>query len=321
MKRTKTLLAVLIALGAPFAVNGISFQDTAEAVAQDPDDVPTVQEAQALLNAGDVEAAIAAYTKIRAAQPNNGNAVFMLGYSLHMAGRLDEAHDIHIEATNFPAFAPIAHYNHACVHALRNEKGQAFFALGQAREAGFDNLEQLETDSDMDNLRTDARFQRLLLDLQPAGTFDGTPLTDLANLPGARRFDFYLGEWDLYVGDGEEPVAVVTAERAFDGNGIAQEVRMNENGAVTSRSTYLYNSEAAQWKMVWLGVGGAHATFNGGLGGKSGMVLTQSGGEGMEGLRQIHFSAISADGFAYEVLESEDGTEWTPEVALRYVRR
>jgi hypothetical protein len=321
MQRTKTLLTALLALGAPCAVTGLTFQDTtATAVAQD--DVPTNAEAAALLNAGDVEGAIAAYAKIREAQPGNGNAVFMLGYSLHMAGRLDEAHDMHLEATAFPAFAALAHYNHGCVHALRNEKDAAFVAIARAREAGFGNLEQLETDGDMDNLRDDARFAQLLLDLQPAGTYDGKPLTALGELPGARRFDFYLGEWDLFVEGTQEPIAVVSTSRAFDGRGVAQEVRMHESGAVASRSTYLYNEETARWKLIWFGASGAHATFEGGLDGEGGMVLTQSGGEGMgESRRQVRFSAIGADGFAYEVFTSEDGANWSPETALRYARR
>ncbi len=58
----------------------------------------------------------------------------------------------------------LTNYNVACMYSLCGKKDQAFDALHRAIELGMSqDIEQLmRTDSDLDNIRDDARFKRAL---------------------------------------------------------------------------------------------------------------------------------------------------------------
>lgn len=119
------------------------------------------KEANAAVQAGDFATAAAAWKKVTEAAPKDAQAWHMFGYSLHAAGKLDEALVIHQKAAEFPATADRATYNIACVHALQGRADQAFAALEKAIVAGFDDLGLLQTDVDFDGLRKDPRMAKI----------------------------------------------------------------------------------------------------------------------------------------------------------------
>ncbi len=123
------------------------------------DEAELADKAQQHFAAREWEQAAEAYRKLTLADPDNGRAWHHLGYSLHMLGRLDEALPAHQKAAESQEFRTLGHYNVACVHALQGRKDEAFAALDKALEAGFDAAGTLESDSDMDNLRSDPRFK------------------------------------------------------------------------------------------------------------------------------------------------------------------
>lgn len=102
------------------------------------------------------------FKKIIKAGKSNTQDHFNYGYCLHAAGKLDEALKYHQLATKSEQLAPIATYNIACVYSLKKEKNKAFKALNKAVELGFGSADQLENDTDMDNLRSDPRFKKLI---------------------------------------------------------------------------------------------------------------------------------------------------------------
>lgn len=114
------------------------------------------------------EAAASSFQKLTEADPGDGDAWQMLGYSLHSAGRPDEALPIFIKASEFPPVAPTAAYNAACVYAVKGDKDKAIEWLQKAMDLGFFHPEAVEIDSDMDALRTDPRFQALLARMKEA---------------------------------------------------------------------------------------------------------------------------------------------------------
>jgi tetratricopeptide (TPR) repeat protein len=57
---------------------------------------------------------------------------------------------------------PVARYNLACSYALLHQNGLAVEALRKAIELGYEDRDHLESDSDLDNLRNDPEYQRLL---------------------------------------------------------------------------------------------------------------------------------------------------------------
>lgn len=119
------------------------------------------KEADAAVRAGNFDAAAAGFRKLTEANPKDGDAWHMLGYSLHAAGKLDEALPIHLKAAEFPGGAAAATYNVACVHALKGRVDEAFTWLDKAAERGFSDVDLLGKDTDLDALRKDARFEKL----------------------------------------------------------------------------------------------------------------------------------------------------------------
>lgn len=113
------------------------------------------------VESGDFAAAAASFKKLTAANPKDAQAWHMLGYSLHMAGKLDEALPAHMKAAEFKQTAGIATYNVACVHALKGNADEAFAWLDKCVAAGFSDLAQLQGDADFAAIRKDPRFAKL----------------------------------------------------------------------------------------------------------------------------------------------------------------
>ncbi len=146
-------------LAALFLLSGVALAQTPANAALDT--AKLRKEAQAAVQAGDFEKAAAGFRKVTEADPKDGLAWQLLGYSLHAAGKLDEALPVHEKATEFPKVAPVAAYNAACVHALQGRPDDAFRWLDKAVGFGFDRPDQIADDSDLDSLRKDPRFAKV----------------------------------------------------------------------------------------------------------------------------------------------------------------
>lgn len=86
------------------------------------------------------------------------------------------------------SFSPEGYYNLACVHARRGEKDAAFEQLRLATVHGFNNVEHIRSDPDLEPLRGDDRFDEIIelarkspgvtptLPVEPAAIVDGVAL-------------------------------------------------------------------------------------------------------------------------------------------------
>ena len=119
--------------------------------------------AQSLMAAANWVEASTAYKAIVEIAPDNANAWFNLGYSLHAQGKLDEALVAHQKAAAMPGPNQVlGMYNTACAYALKGEKDKAFEWLQKTAEAGYKDTAQLDGDSDMDSLRDDPRYAKII---------------------------------------------------------------------------------------------------------------------------------------------------------------
>jgi len=133
------------------------------ATAQEGEQKPNPSKAaNAAWNSQNWQAASAAYKLVVEKQPKNGQAWHRLGYSLHALGELDAAMKAHAQTLTFPQFAPTGAYNTACVHALRGNKEEAFQWLAKSVKLGMNNAQQFEGDSDLDSLRDDERYAKII---------------------------------------------------------------------------------------------------------------------------------------------------------------
>lgn len=139
-----------------------------QAVTQSEAASVTPEQARTLQRAEQWHDAAQAWRSVTAEHPENGEAVFNLGYCLHMAGRLDEAMAAHRRAATFAEYTGIATYNIACVHALQGRPAEAIDALEASRAAGF-GIHLAREDADFASMRDDPRLAALLSTSAPRG--------------------------------------------------------------------------------------------------------------------------------------------------------
>jgi tetratricopeptide (TPR) repeat protein len=154
---TPVLLFVIVALlGASGSVHAQQEQDTQSYVA-------TLQLALAKSEAQDWKEAMPAWQKVIEANPVN--ARFWNQYADAAYGNKDyrraiSAYEKALElGAGFPSNAA---YNIACCYALLGEKEQAFKWLQKAFDMGFRNLAHSQTDSDLQILHDDPRFNKIV---------------------------------------------------------------------------------------------------------------------------------------------------------------
>jgi len=100
--------------------------------------------------------------------PRDGEEWFARAYKLHNSDRHLEAIEAFKRAIELGYRKATAMYNIACGYALINDKDNALVWLQRAIDAGFDQWDNIASDSDLDPIRTDPRFKKLRAGL-PAG--------------------------------------------------------------------------------------------------------------------------------------------------------
>jgi tetratricopeptide (TPR) repeat protein len=91
--------------------------------------------------------------------PRQAHELFGLGKELLDVGSYELAAQAFRLSARAGLRADASLYNAACAYALAGEKERAFDFLKQALEAGFDDSNLLEEDTDLDSLRSDTRFR------------------------------------------------------------------------------------------------------------------------------------------------------------------
>lgn len=274
--------------------------------------LPTMEAAQAFVQQGQFKEAAAAFGRISAADPKNGQAVFMHAYTLHASGDLKAAHDRHLEAAEFPNFRILALYNHACVHALWKETDNAFKFLKEAADAGFADIGQLEMDTDLDGLRDDPRFASFVDSLRPRPS--------LKSLAPERRFDFYAGEWTMRVGDAAHANLSVTP--ALGGAGWRVVMTDPQSGAETAQSLFVYDTGAKTWRNTYMSNAGDAISMAGGLEGAGMALAVESASSPSSMAHRAQFRDIERGGFVYAwQVTSDKGKTWKDEGIATFVRR
>lgn len=87
----------------------------------------------------------------------------VLGHALTLRNRLPEGLEIDKRLCKLRPYDALAHYNLACSHSLLHQIDAALDALTRAVELGYDDFRYMERDADLDNLRSDPRYRKLLL--------------------------------------------------------------------------------------------------------------------------------------------------------------
>jgi tetratricopeptide (TPR) repeat protein len=95
----------------------------------------------------------------------DGDLWWQLGQRRLQAKQYDSAIEAYKKALQYGAFGNKFHagalYDIACAHSLKGEKEEAFRYLKQSMDKGFRDLQHLRTDTDLDALHSDKRWEEL----------------------------------------------------------------------------------------------------------------------------------------------------------------
>ncbi|MGC2235598.1 MAG: tetratricopeptide repeat protein [Pyrinomonadaceae bacterium] len=244
-------------------------------------------------------------------EPNNGRAWYLLGSTLHVLGKYEQAIDA-FQKNYAIAQNPNSLYNIACAYSLLKQTDKAFEWMEKALSGGAAIFVNLDTDKDLDNIRADARYKKM------------TELADRQKRPciysaEARQFDFWVGDWDVYNTAGQK-AGTNTIQLFSDGCGLME--NWTSTVAGDGKSINYYDASTQKWYQNWIGSGGGALRYSGNF--KDGVMRfegeTVSGGK--KTLQKLTFTKID-ENTVRQLFEAstDDGKTWAVTTDLKYVKR
>ncbi len=131
----------------------------------------------------------------------------------------------------------------AMLEALQKQETPAFAFLDSAIQSGYISLNEMDSSANFNNIRPStsfkARREKLFNSLYPC-----------FNNQKAREFDFWIGEWNVYV----------TGTTAYAGHSVVQKISggcallENWNSSLSEGKSLNYiDDSTGKWKQVWVG--------------------------------------------------------------------
>ncbi|MFH1777284.1 MAG: hypothetical protein ABH952_06990 [Candidatus Omnitrophota bacterium] len=89
-------------------------------------------------------------------------ALFPLAENYTRCGMYDQGLNIDLKLTTLRPHDPVVWYNLACSYALTKSYDLAIETLGKAVKLGYRDYEYMLRDKDLDNIKQDVRFKKIL---------------------------------------------------------------------------------------------------------------------------------------------------------------
>ncbi len=257
------------------------------------------------------EAAVA-FGEVLKDEPNNGRAWYFLGMSLHSLGRYEQAIAA-FEKNVGIAKNPNSMYNIACGYSQLKQTDKAFEWLEKSLKNGAAPFVNLETDKDLENIRQDARFKKML------------DLADRQKRPcmysaEARQFDFWVGDWDVFNTAGQK-VGTNLIQLFSNGCGLMENWTSALGG--DGKSINFYDVGTNKWYQSWIGSGGGALLYSGNFSGGAmryeGFTIGQ---DGKKTLQKLTFFKVD-ENTVRQLAETsnDDGKTWTVSYDFKYIRK
>lgn len=106
------------------------------------------------------------YAKILAGVPDFTDVLRAQACNLSVKGRLKDGLAVDRQLVTVRPDDPTAHYNLACRYALLKQRDDAIGALRKAVELGYRDFAFMQEDHDLDSIRKDPRFRKLVKQYQ-----------------------------------------------------------------------------------------------------------------------------------------------------------
>ena len=106
------------------------------------------------------------FGKLLAAVPDFAEALRVQACNLTTKGRLQDGLLVDEKLVAVRPTDPTAHYNLACRYALLKQRDKAITTLRRAVELGYRDFQFMQEDQDLDSIRKDPRFRKLIREYQ-----------------------------------------------------------------------------------------------------------------------------------------------------------
>jgi hypothetical protein len=106
------------------------------------------------------------YGKVLSGVPDFADALRAQACNLTLKGRLQDGLAVDEKLVAVCPTDPTAHYNLACRYALLKQRDKAIVTLRRAVELGYRDFAFMQEDHDLDSIRKDPRFRKLVKEFQ-----------------------------------------------------------------------------------------------------------------------------------------------------------
>lgn len=257
--------------------------------------------------------ALPLYAEIVRLEPSNAGAWMRLGECRHFTADFSGSLEAWTKSVELRE-NPVARYDIACAHARLGHEAAALDALERAITLGFDDAATLRTDTDLESLHDEPRFQEALERVAAA------PKVPLAP-PEAREFDFWVGEWNVTDMNGQ-PAGTSRVDKILNGFVLQENWTSVSGGSGKSWNTYDRNTR--RWRQHWVDDSGRVVDYVDGVreGNRLTVTTRQTGPDGRTHPSRMTFFDIDPTHVRQLGEASTDGgVTWTPTFDLMYTRK
>ena len=305
---TISLASAVLSLTVTVAVLGGSPQ------APSPSQVAT--EAASAYDAKNWSESARLYSQIVEAAPNP-RAWYRLGVSLNKTGEKEKAIEAFEKGRSLGWPPQFVEYGLATVFVSKKDKDKAFEHLQKAAQNGLSQPDQLSSDPDLAELKSDPRFAKIL----ELVTRNQKPCAYAAE---NRQFDFWLGEWSVVTSQGETPAGDSRIELILGDCVVQENWTSGGNAGYSGKSYNIYNGALKRWEQYWVDNAGGNIFFYGGL--KDGVMdywtddIPQPDGKKLK--RHLQFIKLGPDKVRqFSQGSNDDGKTWFVEYDFTYNRK
>jgi hypothetical protein len=273
--------------------------------------------ADSLYFAGDYKSAAPQYERaLKKATNPSGQSWFRLGTAYHNLRDYAKALEAYRKAEKINANFPGLWVSMARTYSASGDAKSSLALLDSASRRGFGNFKLTDTDPDFTNLRAHAGYAALRARMYEAAY-------PCENLPAARQFDFWIGEWDVYPTANPNVKAGVN-KITRKSSGCVIEEDWESTGPHNGVSLNYFDPVTGKWKQKWAGSGQDITEFYDGTyaDGMMRFKFDIPPANGVTPIGRLTFTNLGPDKVRQHSEQSTDGGKtWTTIYDFTYVRR